>query len=199
MGYRFGVRHIDMAIYYIGMVILGIDMENALMIWEMTVSIWSSLVLYAPGRVQSNTNMRSIGKNTNPAAIKFGGKLTDGGAATQHNTRLKPFRHDTTQRSLETFPAPLEPSAVVTPGTTGSHQSCVLSYRPKSVLPPKLSVFIPPESYPTPSGTLNPNSALLFFPVLWPCPPATGATATASPRPSISKRSEQWEPLSPSV
>jgi len=67
------------------------------------------LVLYAPGRVGANTNMRSIGKNTNPAAIKFGGKLTDGGAATPHNTRLKPFRlFSSRQPSLL-----LEPLAVV--------------------------------------------------------------------------------------
>eukprot|EP00227_Mantoniella_beaufortii_P016346 CAMPEP_0197575910 /NCGR_PEP_ID=MMETSP1326-20131121/1123_1 /TAXON_ID=1155430 /ORGANISM="Genus nov. species nov., Strain RCC2288" /LENGTH=238 /DNA_ID=CAMNT_0043138739 /DNA_START=81 /DNA_END=797 /DNA_ORIENTATION=- len=33
------------------------------------------------GRTQSNTNMRSIGKNPNPATIKFGGKLTNGYAS----------------------------------------------------------------------------------------------------------------------
>jgi len=44
MGYRFGIRYIDMVIYHIDMVILDIDMGYGLMIWEMTVSIWSSSV-----------------------------------------------------------------------------------------------------------------------------------------------------------
>jgi hypothetical protein len=42
MGYRFGIRYIDMVIYHIGMVILDIDRGYGLMIWEMTVLIWSS-------------------------------------------------------------------------------------------------------------------------------------------------------------
>ena len=41
-GYRFGIRYIDMVIYHIGMVILDIDRGYGLMIWEMTVLIWSS-------------------------------------------------------------------------------------------------------------------------------------------------------------
>jgi hypothetical protein len=40
MGYRSMIRYVDMVIYHIVMVILDIDMEYGLMIWEMTVSIW---------------------------------------------------------------------------------------------------------------------------------------------------------------
>jgi len=36
------IRYIDMVIYHIDMVILNIDMGYGLLIWEMTVSIWSS-------------------------------------------------------------------------------------------------------------------------------------------------------------
>jgi len=39
MGYRYGIRYIDMVIYHIHMVILDIDMGYGLMIWELTVSI----------------------------------------------------------------------------------------------------------------------------------------------------------------
>jgi len=42
MGYRFGMRYIDMIIYHIVMVILDIDMGYGLMIRQMTVSIRSS-------------------------------------------------------------------------------------------------------------------------------------------------------------
>jgi len=42
MCYRYGRWYIDMVIYHIGMVILDIDMGYGPMIWEMTVSIWSS-------------------------------------------------------------------------------------------------------------------------------------------------------------
>ena len=42
MEYQFGIRYVDMVNYYINMVILDIDMEYGLMIWEMTVSIRSS-------------------------------------------------------------------------------------------------------------------------------------------------------------
>jgi len=42
MGYRYGIWIIDMVIHHIGMVIQDIDMGYGLMIWEMTVSIWSS-------------------------------------------------------------------------------------------------------------------------------------------------------------
>jgi len=43
MGYRCGIRYIDMVIYHIDMVVLDIDMGYGLMMWEMTtVSIWSS-------------------------------------------------------------------------------------------------------------------------------------------------------------
>ena len=44
IGYRYGIRYIDMVIYHIDMVILDIDMEYGLMIWEMTVSIRSSSI-----------------------------------------------------------------------------------------------------------------------------------------------------------
>jgi len=39
MVYRYGIPYIDMVIYYIGMVLLHIDMGYWLMVWEMTVSI----------------------------------------------------------------------------------------------------------------------------------------------------------------
>jgi hypothetical protein len=42
LGYRFGIRCIDMVIYHIDVVILHIDMGYALMIWETIVSKWSS-------------------------------------------------------------------------------------------------------------------------------------------------------------
>jgi len=42
MGDRFRIRYVDMVIYHIDMVILHVDMGYGLMIWEMTVSIWSS-------------------------------------------------------------------------------------------------------------------------------------------------------------
>jgi len=43
MGYQFGIRYVDMLIYHIDMVvILDIDMQYGLMIWEMIVSKWSS-------------------------------------------------------------------------------------------------------------------------------------------------------------
>ena len=42
MGYRFGIRYIDMIIYHIDMGILDIDMGYRLLIWEITVSIRSS-------------------------------------------------------------------------------------------------------------------------------------------------------------
>jgi len=44
MCYPYGIWYIDVIIYHIDMVILDdIDMENGLMIWEKTVSMWSSL------------------------------------------------------------------------------------------------------------------------------------------------------------
>jgi len=39
MGYRFGIRFVDMDIYHIDMVIPDIDMGYGIMTWEMTVSI----------------------------------------------------------------------------------------------------------------------------------------------------------------
>jgi hypothetical protein len=42
--YRYGIRYIDMVIYHIDTVILDIDTEYGLMIWEMTVSILSSSI-----------------------------------------------------------------------------------------------------------------------------------------------------------
>jgi hypothetical protein len=39
LGYRYGIRYIDMVIHHIDMVILDIDMGYGLMIWEATVSI----------------------------------------------------------------------------------------------------------------------------------------------------------------
>ena len=60
MGYRFGIRYIVMLMYHIDMAVLDIDVGYGLMIWEMTVSIWSSftsmrdilsLCLEAPPRV----------------------------------------------------------------------------------------------------------------------------------------------------
>jgi len=43
--YRYGIGYIDtMVIYHIDMVILDIDMEYGLTIWEMTVSIRSSSI-----------------------------------------------------------------------------------------------------------------------------------------------------------
>ena len=42
MGY--GIWYIDMVIHHVSMVTLDIDMEYGLMIWEMTVSIWSSWI-----------------------------------------------------------------------------------------------------------------------------------------------------------
>jgi len=44
MGYRFGLRYIDLVIYHLDMVILDITMQYGLMIWEMTISIWSSSI-----------------------------------------------------------------------------------------------------------------------------------------------------------
>jgi len=44
MGYRFGIRYIDMVICHIEIFILDIDMGYGLMIWEMTVSIRSSSI-----------------------------------------------------------------------------------------------------------------------------------------------------------
>jgi len=41
MAYRYGKRYTDTVISHIDMVILDIGMEYGLMIWEMTVSIWS--------------------------------------------------------------------------------------------------------------------------------------------------------------
>jgi len=42
IGYRCGVWYINVVIYHIDLVNLDIDMGYGLMIWEMTVSIWSS-------------------------------------------------------------------------------------------------------------------------------------------------------------
>jgi len=42
MSSRYGLWYIDMVINHIDMVILDIDMGYGLMIWEMTVSVWSS-------------------------------------------------------------------------------------------------------------------------------------------------------------
>ena len=42
VGYRYRIWYIDRVIYHIVMVILDIDMGYGLMIWEMTISIWSS-------------------------------------------------------------------------------------------------------------------------------------------------------------
>jgi len=60
MGYRYGIRYIDMVIYHIDMVILDIDLGHGLMIWEMTVSIssspisiWDILSLCPAGRLMS--------------------------------------------------------------------------------------------------------------------------------------------------
>jgi hypothetical protein len=39
MGYRYGIRYIDMVIHHIDTVIRDIDMEYGLMIWEMRASI----------------------------------------------------------------------------------------------------------------------------------------------------------------
>jgi len=44
MVHRYGIRYTDMVIYHIDMVILDIDMGCGLMIWEMTVWIWSSSI-----------------------------------------------------------------------------------------------------------------------------------------------------------
>jgi len=44
MGYRYGIRYIDMVIYHIDIVILNIGTGYGRMIWEMTESIWSSLI-----------------------------------------------------------------------------------------------------------------------------------------------------------
>ena len=40
--YRYGKWDIDIVIYHIGMVMLDISMEYWLMIWEMTLLMWSS-------------------------------------------------------------------------------------------------------------------------------------------------------------
>jgi len=42
MGYRYGILVIDIVIHHIDKIILDIDFGYGLMIWEMTVSIWSS-------------------------------------------------------------------------------------------------------------------------------------------------------------
>ena len=44
MGYRYGIWFIDMVIHHIHIVILDIHMGYGLMIWEMTVSIWTSWI-----------------------------------------------------------------------------------------------------------------------------------------------------------
>jgi len=44
IGYRYGIWYAEMGIYHIDALILGIDMGYGLMIWEMTISIWSSSV-----------------------------------------------------------------------------------------------------------------------------------------------------------
>jgi len=57
MGYRLGIRDIDIVIYHIDMVIQDIDAGYGLMIWEMTVSIWDilSLCLHRPTSMKSST------------------------------------------------------------------------------------------------------------------------------------------------
>jgi len=42
MRYRYGIWYIDIVIYHMDVVILDLDMGNGLMIWEMTVSMWST-------------------------------------------------------------------------------------------------------------------------------------------------------------
>jgi len=71
MGYRCGIRLIDMVIYHMDMVILDIDMGYGLMIWQMAasirsspISIWDILSLWSQPYPRRGRTAPGAGRNT---------------------------------------------------------------------------------------------------------------------------------------
>jgi len=60
MGYQYGMRYIDMGIYHIDMVILDIDMEYGLMIWEMTASRYGTSCHSAGASATTSSHQQPI-------------------------------------------------------------------------------------------------------------------------------------------